>query len=203
MRSKTNMKPNIFIVGGIFLCALLACAAAGGSVPVASAETRAYLNRIYNENQRTFGFVASHPEEAAVWRESARQEIVRLLGLPRTAAQLGSFSPRVELGDSESFGTFTRRSGVIWSEPEVAIPFWLFRPKGKGPFPVGIFPHGHSPWPEYAGIASDEAGKKKIEVEERDVAVQAAERGYIAIAHAVRGLAVAGVPDIAKSEARE
>jgi dienelactone hydrolase len=48
----------------------------------------------------------------------------------------------------------------------------------------------------YVGIYQDDEKRLKIDLEERDVAVQAVRRGYIAIAPNTRGFASAKVPDI-------
>jgi dienelactone hydrolase len=48
----------------------------------------------------------------------------------------------------------------------------------------------------YAGIYHDEEKRLKIEREDRDVAVQAVRRGFLAIAPNTRGFAPANVPDI-------
>jgi dienelactone hydrolase len=88
--------------------------------------------------------------------------------------------------------------GVIETEPSVRIPFWLLRPKGEGPWPLGVFPHGHDGrgHDTTAGVYADPAHERKSLAEDRDVAVQAAKLGFVAIAPAVRGLSTDGVPDL-------
>jgi dienelactone hydrolase len=163
--------------------------------PVASAETLQYLEHVYDAQHRAMAFVAKDPADAAIWRKLARPELARLLGLDRIAEQTGEHTPTVSLETPEDRGTYTIQAGTISPEPAVTIPFRLFRPRGDGPFPLGIFPHGHGEWPAYAGEAPDEAKRKKLLAGEKDVAVQAASRGILAIAPATRGLGAAGVPD--------
>jgi hypothetical protein len=95
-------------------------------------------------------------------------------------------------------GSYTRRLGHLHSEPDVVIPFWLLVPKGEGPFPLGLFPHGHESYgmDTYAGIWDSEEARQRIEHEDRDVAVQAVRRGFLAIAPATRGFAPAALPDV-------
>ena len=87
---------------------------------------------------------------------------------------------------------------MIETEPDVRIPFWLLKPKGKGPWPLGVFPHGHDRvgYNTTAGVYSDDAHKQKSLAEDRDVAVQAVKLGFVSIAPAVRGLSTDGVPDL-------
>lgn len=65
--------------------------------------------------------------------------------------------------------------GVTENEPDVRISFWLLKPKHKGPWPLGVFPHGHDRVGHNttAGVYSDEKHKQKSLAEDRDVAVQA------------------------------
>ena len=114
------------------------------------------------------------------------------------ALSVGNHRPTVELAKPEDFAEYTRQRGVIETEPDVHIPFWLLKPKGDGPWPLGVFPHGHDSrgHDTTAGVYADAAHEKKALTEDRDVAVQAVKRGFVAIAPAVRGLAAVSVPDL-------
>ena len=118
--------------------------------------------------------------------------------MDRIAVSVGDHKPTVELKEAEDLGQYTRQQGVIETEPDVRVPFWLLKPKGEGRRPLGVFPHGHDRRGHNtsAGVYADEAHEKKSLSEERDVAVQAVKLGFIAVAHAVRGRATAGVPDL-------
>ncbi len=102
------------------------------------------------------------------------------------------------LTDREDLGSYFRQRGEIETEPDVRIPFWLLTPKDSGPWPIGVFPHGHDRigWHTTAGVYTNEAHREKSLAGDRDVAVQAVQRGFIAIAPATRGLSVDGVPDL-------
>jgi len=106
--------------------------------------------------------------------------------------------PTVELGEPEMMDGYTRQLGTLHSEPSVSVPFWLLRPEGAGPHPLGVFPHGHEDRgiDTYAGIYHDEEKRLQIEREERDVAVQSVRQGFLAIAPNTRGFAPANVPDL-------
>lgn len=156
-----------------------------------------HIQRIYGVNQRRFRFRADYPGGFAKWRKDFRPALRKLIGLGRIAETCKGHKPRVELGEPKDMGGYTRRRGTIETEPDVRIPFWLLRPKGKGPFPLAVLPHGHDRrgHDTTAGVAHDEDHRRRIVKDARDVAVQAATRGFLAIAPATRGLAVDGVPD--------
>ena len=157
-----------------------------------------YLERIYDEHARRLAFRVDYPGGYERWQQDARQALHGQIGLPKIAESVGGHRPTVDLSEPEDLGEYTRQKGVIETEPDVEIPFWLLKPKGEGPFPLGVFPHGHDSRGHNttAGVYSDEAHQKKSIAEDRDVAVQAAKQGFLAIAPAVRGLSVDGVPDL-------
>lgn len=157
-----------------------------------------YLKRLYDRSKQRLAFREDYPGGFQNWQHEARAELRFKLGLERIAASVGNHQPVIELGERADRGQYTRQRGMIETEPEVRIPFWLLKPKGKGPWPLGIFPHGHDGrgHDTTAGVYADEVHEKKSLAEDRDVAVQAARLGFVAIAPAVRGLATGGVPDL-------
>ncbi len=157
-----------------------------------------YLTRVYSVDQGRHAFREDYPGGFEQWQTDARRELVQLLCLEKIATQTKGFEVRVELGEVEDLGEITRQFGHMETEPSVRIPFYLLKPKVAGPFPVGIFPHGHDSRGHCtsAGVYEDPLHRMKALKEDRDVAVQAARRGYFAIAPATRGLATDGVPDL-------
>ncbi len=157
-----------------------------------------YLARINAVDQQRYAFRPDYSGGVEQWQREARAELLRLLSIEKIAAQTKGFKARVELGASEELDGYTRQTGFIETEPGVRIPFYLLKPRGDGTFPLGVFPHGHDTRGHHttAGVHQDEAHQKEIIEGERDVAVQAVKRGYIAIAPAIRGLATDGVPDL-------
>jgi dienelactone hydrolase len=158
----------------------------------------AYLGRLYHEHQREHACRATTPESLAQWQASARPALRRLIGLEAMEQALADHDPTVALQDAEDGGDVTRQLGHIESEPDVRISFWLLKPKGRGPFPLAVMPHGHEACGHdtYAGVSPDEAHRQRRIVEaQADVAVQATRRGFIAIAPNTRGFGPAGVPD--------
>ena len=157
-----------------------------------------YLTRLYGEGERDHACRADTPDGVSEWRDSARPELQRLIGLERIQADAGAHEPVVEFDDPQEFQGYTRQLGHLRSEPDIRVPFWLLRPEGQGPFPLGVFPHGHEQrgFDTYVGIYQDDDGRDRIAREERDVAVQAVRNGFLAIAPTTRGFEPAMVPDL-------
>ena len=161
-----------------------------------------YLQRIYGEDQQPLAFRgkndAAENKDFQRWQTTAREELRRRLGLPKIAQTVGDHQPTVTLQAPEDQGTYYLQRGEIETEPDVHLAFFLLKPKGQGPWPLALFPHGHSTSGHFtsAGVYSDEAHRKRTLAEDRDVAVQAVRQGFLAIAPAVRGLSADGVPDI-------
>jgi dienelactone hydrolase len=157
-----------------------------------------YLKRVYHEKQQSLAYRDDYPGGFTKWQQDARQSLQQKIGLPKIAASVGDHQPVVTLDDAVDLGQYFRQRGVIETEPDVRIPFWLLKPKGEGPWPLGVFPHGHDRvgYNTTAGVYSEDAHKQKSLAEDRDVAVQAVKLGFVAIAPAVRGLSTDGVPDL-------
>lgn len=157
-----------------------------------------YLKRLYSRDQQPFAFRDNYPGGFSQWQRDARAQLRLRLGLDKIAVAAGKHRPAIELGEAVDMGEYTRQKGVMETEPEVRMPFWLLKPKGKGPFPLGIFPHGHSETGHdtTAGVFAHEEARKRALAEDRDVAVQAVRLGWVAIAPTVRGLSAGTVPDL-------
>ncbi|MBN2309106.1 MAG: acetylxylan esterase [Candidatus Hydrogenedentes bacterium] len=158
-----------------------------------------YLGRLYGEDRRAFAFGGRTRGEFTQWLAAARPRLRELVGLGRIEASLGGFQPSVSLGDAEDLGAYTRSRGMLHTEPGFDVPFWYLEPNGPGPHPLALFPHGHYAdhgLDKAVGIAQDEADRIRIAEQDRDVAVQAVERGFAAIAPATRGFPPACIPDV-------
>ena len=171
---------------------------AQGAAKTHTPEVMRYLRRIYARDGQAHAFRGQDPDDVRAWQGEARPALRGLLGLEVIAASTGGHRPRVELGEPEEMGAYTRRKGCLETEPDVRLPFWLLRPVGAGPFPLAVAPHGHDRlgMDTYVGIAHDARGRQRIVKEDADVAVQAVERGFVAIAPATRGISPIGVPDV-------
>jgi hypothetical protein len=158
----------------------------------------AYLDRLNSAGNRAFSFTGHESQSVEEWQTRARPALRKLIGLTGMNEQLQGHVVSVELEPAEDMGDYSRQLGRMETEPDVWIPFWLLRPGGEGPFPLAITPHGHDSngYNTSVGIPSERMPAEKIQEEDRDVAVQAVRRGFMAIAPATRGLSCDGVPDI-------
>ncbi len=160
-------------------------------------DVKQYFHYMFNENQNKYAFREDYPGGFQVWQMDTRPVLHKLVGLDKIAEQIGDFKPTVQFEEAENLGDHTRQQGWIETEPHVRIKFWLLKPKTDGTFPLAIFPHGHDKrgYDTSVGFYHEEAHRKKIITQDRDVAVQAVKRGFLAIAPATRGLADDGIPD--------
>ncbi|QDU96190.1 alpha/beta hydrolase family protein [Lignipirellula cremea] len=170
------------------------------AAPQHSEATATYLQGIYAETDRKHTFDPAAPGGFARWQADARPELRRLLGLEEMARHAADHQPAVKLEAPEDRDDYTLQAGRIETEPNVSIPFWLLRPRGDGPFPLAVLPHGHDRdgHNTCAGVYRDEAHRTTSLAQDRDVGVQAVRRGFLTIAPATRGLATAaaGTPDV-------
>jgi hypothetical protein len=163
-----------------------------------SERVKRYLVGLYAPAKRAYACGAMTPEEVSVWQVEARLVLRRLLGMDRIAASADGHRPEVQLGEREDLGDYCRQRCEMETEPNVLIPFWLLTPKREGRRPLALTPHGHDAlgYDMSAGVVHDEARRTKVVTEDRDVAVQAARHGFVAIAPATRGIGCDGVPDL-------
>ena len=157
-----------------------------------------YLYRLYDEQRHSCACRARDPDSFREWQSRARPVLRELIGLDRIAKANRDHQGRVRLEEPEKADGHTRQKGHMQTEPDIDIAFWLLRPNGKGPHPLGVFPHGHSDYgmDSYAGVVEDPEKVARNVREERDVAVQAVERGMVAIAPNTRGFRPAVIPDL-------
>lgn len=149
-----------------------------------------FLSELYGEAQQEFTFRPDYPGGFSAWQKAARPRLQQLLGLPAIKKYAAQHEVKVTLEEPESRGSHTLQRGTIETEPHVTLPFYVLRPPGQGPFPLGLFPHGHDRAGHHtsAGVYADDKQRQHALEEDRDVAVQAVERGILAIAPAMRGM---------------
>ncbi len=171
----------------------------GIKMKIHDATALAYVDHLYAKDRRTFSFIDKADGDFESWSEAGRAALRELIGLNRIHDDCGRFSCSVSLGATESLDGYTRQKNVLHAEPGVDIPFWYLRPIGSGPHPVALFPHGHyaNYGLDYAvGISASVEMERKIIAGERDVAIQAVEHGFAAIAPATRGFLPSCIPDL-------
>ena len=161
-----------------------------------SPDVSSYLQRLYAVHHRQHACRATTADEFRAWQAQARPALCKLIALDRVAEQPAGFRPNVVLAEPEDLGEFTRQRGTIATEVDVTVPFFLLKPKGEGPFPLAVAPHGHGRHGRYAGVYETDEERKTVEAKDGDVALQAVKHGFLAIAPATRGIGCPGVPDV-------
>lgn len=136
-----------------------------------------------------YEFKGTTQKEFLAWQKDFRMALKKQLGLTLLEEKYKNYIPRAERRTTEDMGSYVRERWYIWTEPNVPLPVVLLVPKNRtGKIPLVITPHGHSKNTEmYAGIAGNDDDKIKISEGDRDVALQAVNEGYIAIAPTTRG----------------
>ncbi|MDA0709242.1 MAG: acetylxylan esterase [bacterium] len=159
---------------------------------------RDHLAHLYSDSLRYVSCRAANTKDFLKWQDEARPILHHMLGLESIGAALGDHVIRVEIGPAEDMGDHTRHLAYITTEPHFRLPFWYLLPRGEGPFPLALLPHGHDKNGKdtYVGIAPDDASRGKIAAEDRDVALQAVRNGYAAVSPGVRGQGGIGIPDV-------
>jgi dienelactone hydrolase len=149
----------------------------------------AHSHRMFASAEMKYAFDGKTAADFKKWQKAFRPELKRILGLNILEAKLAGYQPKAEKQSSEDIGYAIRERWMIWTEPDVPLPFILLRPKnGASKMGLVIAPHGHSKNTElYAGIYNDEKERESGEEGERNVAIQAVKEGYLAIAPTTRG----------------
>ncbi|MGC9349496.1 MAG: alpha/beta hydrolase family protein [Anaerolineae bacterium] len=152
-----------------------------------SYDDRRHFAALYEKAPAEFGFQAETREAWLAWQAAFRPRLRQHLGLDNIAADTAGHRPTAVFFDSTDEGSHVRESWRIWVEPTVPLPFYLLRPKEvDGPLPLVLTPHGHNRPHVYVGITHNEQERASIAMGERDIAVQAVEQGYLAIAATTR-----------------
>lgn len=152
-------------------------------------QSKEFFGNLYESAKMEFNFKGKSKEDFEAWKKSFLPRLKDAIGLSKIESQLKSYVPIAQKKDVEDVGSFIRERWVIWTEPRVPLPITILIPKNKkGKLPLVITPHGHGKSTvKYAGIYIDEQEKKETEENERNIAVQAVNEGYITIAPTTRG----------------
>lgn len=148
-----------------------------------------HYDGLYQQAPRQFAFRGSSKQDFQQWQKSFLPQVKQTLGLTLMEQQLKTFKPYARQREVIDKDGYTLERWVLWTEPTVPLPFVLLRPKiSSGKRPLVITPHGHGKNTEsYAGVYTSDEDRKFNEDGQRDVAVQAVKKGYLAIAPTARG----------------
>lgn len=162
-----------------------------------------YFNELYNNAEMRYAFKGGSKEEFTAWQEEFRPKLMEKLGVTKIARQLEGFAPRAEKIDSEDLGYARRERWVIWTEPNVPLPFIIMFPKEERErYPLMISPHGHGKNTEvYAGVYHSADEEKRYLEREYGISVDGAKHGFIAIAPTTRGFGKTRTPEDIEKDA--
>lgn len=146
-----------------------------------------YVHVLANEVKRRFAFNAGTLEELKHWQSDFRPHLREVLGFNNIESR-GRCSLEPKQIDEEIFDTHVRQEWNITTEPGFELPFFVLLPNEVSkPYPLVLTPHGHNKSGKnlYVGICEN---KKEMIEGQRDIALQAVQAGYVAIAPDMRGL---------------
>ena len=150
-----------------------------------------YVSVLADQVSREFAFKAGTPEELKCWQSDFRPRLREALGIGNIESNGRCPLKPKQIGE-EVFDAYVRQEWIIHSEHGFELPFFVLIPKDQPkPCPLVLAPHGHSKSGKdgYVGIWHSESERADIVDGQRDIALQAVEAGYVAIAPDMRGLA--------------
>lgn len=140
------------------------------------------FRKMLAETKPSHGFATRKKNESlADWQARLRKKFLEMLvieGKPRPA-------PAIRFVEEVPCEGYLRKRGYMIAEDGLSIPFYLLEPtpKPKGPLPLCLCIHGHGPGKSISvGIAETDAAREQIADSGETHALQAVQRGYIAIA---------------------
>ncbi len=150
--------------------------------------SQAHDTKLYHSIPRSFSFHGDSRQDLDGWQAEFRAKLRDALGLSRMEQEMAGTLPRAEQVRAEDLDSYRREQWLLWTEPDVPLPFYLLRPAQVGDkLPLVLTPHGHNPPYLYVGIYHSEEEHRSILEGDRDIAVQAVREGYLVIAPTARG----------------
>ena len=146
-----------------------------------------HFNKTYENFQAEFEFDSQSVQNLTSWQNEFRTKLRSYLGLDILKYDLKEHVPIAKCHSSVEIDNYIREEWTILVEPTVPLPFYLLKPKSaRKSLPLVITPHGHNPPHLYVGISKNENEYLHMSEGERDIAVQAVNEGYFAIAPTTR-----------------
>jgi len=139
-----------------------------------------YLRDLYEEIEPVYSYRVRTPEEHAEWAIQWRAKLIELLGgFPVQRAPLDP-----EIVETVEFDDYVRERVIFNSRANMSIPAYLLMPKERnGKIPGIVCLPGHGPGKNtIVGYTDDGMPRGDIGGYQNDFAIQAARRGYAALA---------------------
>ncbi len=139
-----------------------------------------YLALVYESIEPEFSYRATTAAEHATWEAAFRERLLELLG--GFPAERVPLEPEVQ--EIVEFPDYTRVRVVFNTRPLMSVPAYLLLPKNmEGKIPGIVCLPGHGPGKDtIVGFNDDGTPRPDIGGYQADFAVQAARRGYAALA---------------------
>jgi dienelactone hydrolase len=163
------------------------------SLPLPSDAMRDYFAALARGGRRELGFARVRPSDWREWQTQLRTALRELLAVD-------SYEPhevRAEVVTEERCAGYRRQLLRVQGRDGAVIPaYWLIPDELAAPAGVVIALHGHGPGKVKPVAASQDYWGQPVDVSgERDYAVQAVRRGYLALAPDLRGFGEMMLPE--------
>ncbi len=149
--------------------------------------SEASLARRFHHVARGMAFAGATTAQASTWQRRARRKLSTLLGLQHFVR----CAPTAKLVSREQLDGLVREEWLIRTEPDVAMPYYLFIPDraGKEPLPLVLCPHGHDSGGKWATAGRDDHPQvaDRIATYRYDYGVRIARAGFITACPDARG----------------
>lgn len=154
-------------------------------------DERAYVNHIIQAEELRFDYRQALASGSwRQWQSGLRAALQEATGLSRIQNLNRSWQLVCREEAYMETETYTREKRYLMTEPGIEIPFYLLLPKKReGAVPLVLCPHGHNRRGKEMYVGNVESAEERAMMSEgdRDIALQAVEQGYAAIAPDVRG----------------
>ena len=147
--------------------------------------TQTYLRNRWDSVGRKLAFSAETPAELRAWRQKTCAKLMELTGFD--TMQPCPLNPVIT--EETDQGDYIRQRVEIETEPGVIMPLYALVPKGEGPWPAVMAPHGHGSGGKYSPAGRRDIPElvETIEVHNYDYGVQFAREGFIVFCPDARG----------------
>ena len=150
--------------------------------------SKEHFSSTYQSFEPEFRFKGQAGIDILKWQQKFRPRLTQAIGLDNLKKDLAGHVPSARKYHSEHMGDYIREKWTLLVEPTVPLPFYLLKPLSPAEAtPLVLTPHGHNNPDMYAGITHNAYELSHMKEGERDIAVQAVQEGYIAIAPTTRG----------------
>lgn len=163
------------------------------SLSLPSQSMRAYFSALARGGKRRLSYERVGPEDWRAWQEELRAALRELLAVD-------AYEPHevyAEVLSEEQLDGYRRQLVRVQGRDGAVIPaYWLIPDSLQKPAGVMIALHGHGPGKVKPVAASQDYWGRAVDISgERDYAVQAVRRGYLALAPDMRGFGEMMLPE--------